>query len=232
MWQSVNAQTSATHQTLWAKNIAYQPLLIITHIQLTHYAACDKGLTLKRQLRTKAYQRKEHAISILIDYNPYSAYSVCCMWQSVNARNVSYTRDLTVKNISKPIFSLLANAEKQNLWKSQCSLTSKHKGNFNLVQGSIYGPVAYRNYLHFNYSCQYAGKQVYRFPITHLGVWWHFENINWTFWDRCSVAHQYLGPRGPTQIFFITGGSDRGSYFIPKKFPTSEFVHSKKSLSF
>ena len=30
----------------------------------------------------------------------------------------------------------------------------------------------------------------------------------------------------------MTGGSDRGSYFIPKKIPTSEFVYPKKSLLF
>ena len=28
------------------------------------------------------------------------------------------------------------------------------------------------------------------------------------------------------------GGSDRGSYFIPQKIPTSEFVYPKKSLLF
>ena len=30
----------------------------------------------------------------------------------------------------------------------------------------------------------------------------------------------------------MTGGSDRGSYFIPQKIPTSEFVYPKKSLLF
>ena len=30
----------------------------------------------------------------------------------------------------------------------------------------------------------------------------------------------------------MTGGSDRGSYFIPKKIPTSGFVYPKKSLLF
>ena len=37
--------------------------------------------------------------------------------------------------------------------------------------------------------------------------------------------------RGPTHIIILmTGGSDRGSYFIPQKIPTSEVVYPKKSL--
>ena len=38
--------------------------------------------------------------------------------------------------------------------------------------------------------------------------------------------------RGPHSHILMTGGSDRGSYFIPKKIPTSEFVYPKKSLLF
>ena len=37
-------------------------------------------------------------------------------------------------------------------------------------------------------------------------------------------------PRGPTIL--MTRRSDRGSYFIPQKTPTSEFVYPKKSLLF
>ena len=37
---------------------------------------------------------------------------------------------------------------------------------------------------------------------------------------------------GAPLTYFNDGGSDRGSYFIPKKIPTSEFVYPKKSLLF
>ena len=36
--------------------------------------------------------------------------------------------------------------------------------------------------------------------------------------------------QGPHSHILLTGGSDRGSYFIPQKIPTSEFVYPKKSL--
>ena len=39
-------------------------------------------------------------------------------------------------------------------------------------------------------------------------------------------------PQGPHSHILMTGGSNRGSYFIPKKIPTSEFVYPKKSLLF
>ena len=39
-------------------------------------------------------------------------------------------------------------------------------------------------------------------------------------------------PQGPHSHILMTGGSDRGSYFIPKKIPTSEFVYPKKSPLF
>ena len=38
--------------------------------------------------------------------------------------------------------------------------------------------------------------------------------------------------QGPHSHIFMTGGSDRGSYFMPKKIATSEFVYPKKSLLF
>ena len=38
--------------------------------------------------------------------------------------------------------------------------------------------------------------------------------------------------QGPHSQIFMTGGSDRGSYFISKKITTSEFVYPKKSLLF
>ena len=98
MWQRVNNQTSATHQTVRAKNIPYQHLLIVTHIQLTQCAACDKALTLKRQLHTKPYG-EEHTISTLVDHNPCSAYSMCCMWQRVNAQTSATHQTSQMKNI-------------------------------------------------------------------------------------------------------------------------------------
>ena len=44
----------------------------------------------------------------------------------------------------------------------------------------------------------------------------------------------HWSPGDPTQIFYDWGGGgwSRGSYFIPKKIPTSEFVYPKKSLHF
>ena len=38
--------------------------------------------------------------------------------------------------------------------------------------------------------------------------------------------------QGPHPDILMTGGSDRGSYFIAKKIPTSEFVYPKKPLLF
>ena len=40
-----------------------------------------------------------------------------------------------------------------------------------------------------------------------------------------------LAAQGPHSHILMTGGSDRGSYFIPQKIPTLEFVYPKKSLS-
>ena len=40
------------------------------------------------------------------------------------------------------------------------------------------------------------------------------------------------GSQGPHSQTLMTGGSDRGSHFIPKKITTSEFVYQKKSLVF
>ena len=42
----------------------------------------------------------------------------------------------------------------------------------------------------------------------------------------------FVGPQGPHSHILMTRGSNRGSYFIPKKIPTSEFVYPKKSLLF
>ena len=46
------------------------------------------------------------------------------------------------------------------------------------------------------------------------------------------LQSKYLVPRSPTHKFNDGGRSDRGSYFIPKKSTTSEFVYPKKSLLF
>ena len=48
----------------------------------------------------------------------------------------------------------------------------------------------------------------------------HIVNIK-----GASKLHVYVDGRG-------RGGSDRGSYFIPKEIPTSEFFYTKKSLPF
>ena len=42
--------------------------------------------------------------------------------------------------------------------------------------------------------------------------------------------HTDLFTQGPHSHILMTGRSDRGSHFIPKKIPTSEFVYPKKSL--
>ena len=39
-------------------------------------------------------------------------------------------------------------------------------------------------------------------------------------------------PQGPHSHILMTRGSDRGSYFIPKKFPISAFVYPKKIPTF
>ena len=41
-----------------------------------------------------------------------------------------------------------------------------------------------------------------------------------------------LCSQGPDSGVLMTGGSDRGSCFIPQKIPTSEFVYPRKSLRF
>ena len=57
------------------------------------------------------------------------------------------------------------------------------------------------------------------------------------FLKPCYVIYLLVGgrggePRGPYSQILMTGGSDRGSYFVPKKITTSEFVYPKKSLLF
>ena len=48
-----------------------------------------------------------------------------------------------------------------------------------------------------------------------------------------SASKEIFNPQGRhSQIFMTGGGSDRGSYFLPKKITTSEFVYPKKSLLF
>ena len=50
-----------------------------------------------------------------------------------------------------------------------------------------------------------------------------------------SASKEIFNPQGPhSQIFMMgwEGGSDRGSYFLPQKIITSEFVYPKKSLLF
>ena len=45
-------------------------------------------------------------------------------------------------------------------------------------------------------------------------------------------SRYYYIPEAPLRYFNDAGESDRGSYFIPKKMPTSEFVYPKNSLLF
>ena len=46
------------------------------------------------------------------------------------------------------------------------------------------------------------------------------------------VSQRKAEPQGPHSHILTTGGSDRGSYFIPKKIPTSEFVYPQKIPTF
>ena len=60
-------------------------------------------------------------------------------------------------------------------------------------------------------------------------------NVKWKSWQNIQlIALSPLSPQGPHSHILMTGGggSDRGSYFIPQKIPTSEFVYPKKSLLF
>ena len=45
-----------------------------------------------------------------------------------------------------------------------------------------------------------------------------------------ALVKRNLHPQGPHSQILMTGGGDRGSYFVPKKITTSEFVYPKKSL--
>ena len=49
---------------------------------------------------------------------------------------------------------------------------------------------------------------------------------------KCNQGKSKVHAQGPHSHILMTGGSDRGSYFIPKKIPTSEFVYPKKSQLF
>ena len=46
------------------------------------------------------------------------------------------------------------------------------------------------------------------------------------------LGSQKSHPQGPHSQILMMGGSDRGSYFIPKKITTSVFSYPKKSLPF
>ena len=48
--------------------------------------------------------------------------------------------------------------------------------------------------------------------------------------SQITVTVTVHDPQGPHSQILMTGGSDRGSYFIPKKITTSEFVYPKKSV--
>ena len=58
------------------------------------------------------------------------------------------------------------------------------------------------------------------------------HNFDFCAAEVCRTRDGGLLPQGPHSHILMTGGSDRGSYFIPKKIPTSEFVYPKKSLFF
>ena len=51
-------------------------------------------------------------------------------------------------------------------------------------------------------------------------------------YKQAGAKNRALRPQGPHSQILVTGGSDRGSYIIPKKITTSEFVYPKKSLLF
>ena len=57
-----------------------------------------------------------------------------------------------------------------------------------------------------------------------------FYSMMWITSLASSV--RVAGTQGPHSHILMTGGSDKGSYFIPKKIPTSEFVYPKKSQLF
>ena len=58
------------------------------------------------------------------------------------------------------------------------------------------------------------------------------HNFDFCAAEVCRTRDGGLLPQGPHSHILMTGGSDRGSYFIPQKIPTSEFVYPKKSLFF
>ena len=64
-----------------------------------------------------------------------------------------------------------------------------------------------------------------------LGLYNFIKGLGWAY----KRGDLYPGPRGPTHKFYDGGGGGgggRGSYFIPKKITTSDFVYPKKSLLF
>ena len=54
----------------------------------------------------------------------------------------------------------------------------------------------------------------------------------WSTGHIPQVRIEVTAPQGPHSHILMMGGSDRGSYFISKKIPTSEFVYPKKSVLF
>ena len=71
-------------------------------------------------------------------------------------------------------------------------------------------------------------------------IWWRFIDDIFLLRAQGEVKlNEFINqiyPQGPHSHILMTGGggggSDRGSYFIPKKIPTSEFVYPKESLLF
>ena len=69
-------------------------------------------------------------------------------------------------------------------------------------------------------------------PSSPLTTVWNGTQTLQCCWQTSSTSHSLLTAQGPHSQIFMTGGSDRGSYFIPKKIPFSEFIYPKKSLVF
>ena len=71
------------------------------------------------------------------------------------------------------------------------------------------------------------------------GTWSCSSNIRPRMVHVTEINYRIYSNKRPTSNsqglhshILMTGGSNRGSYFIPKKIPTSEFVYPKKSLLF
>ena len=86
---------------------------------------------------------------------------------------------------------------------------------FVLLLGSLIG---------FSASYLTALKDVSAFGNQRGLLFW-VEGHDWLTRRVCTAQE-------PHSKILMTGGSDRGSYFIPKEITTSEFVYPKKSLLF